>query len=50
MCITQKFGTEKINGSGELIQYFKKRFKVIYCYESEFLDRRNLCLIVLKKI
>lgn len=48
MCFNQRFGKEKINGSHELIQYFKEKFNVISSYESEFIDRRNLCLITLK--
>jgi SAM-dependent methyltransferase len=49
MCFNQRFGKEKINGSGELIQYFKKRFNVINHFESDFIDRRKLCLIFIKK-
>jgi len=49
MVVNQRFGKEKINGSTELIEYCKKRFNVINHYESEFIDRRNLCLIFIKK-
>jgi hypothetical protein len=49
MCFNQRYGADKINGSKELIKFFKDRYNVKFYYESEFIDRRNLCLIVIMK-
>ena len=49
MIINQRYGKEKIDGSRGLFEYFKNNFNVVNTYESVYIDRRKLCIILIKK-